>query len=508
MKKFGLIVLSLVFFSMFSSLSAAVLEDWSGIKPGQNIGTFADQSGTALTTSIGAKAGEKLLKISGNIVQWGGVWALTKTETDLSQSAAIEFQAKSDTPALLQVGITDSQSIQYNSPVWINTSWKKYTIPLSTFSKTLYLDPKAPKDTPINLSRIAVMQFQPLNPGAFKVYIGKITSIDGAPAAQASPAGKNTGGQALQLLKVRGNKIVDPGGNPVILKGVCIADPAMVKQYGYWSEDYFRQAAAWGAKLIRVPIHPNTYRALGKETVFSLLNDAVGWSEKYGMYAIIDWHSEGNPVSGIFPDPENPYMTTMAETKDFWAATAEKFKDRPAAAFYEIFNEPAAIDWKGGKLSWHEWQVWADEVIDTIYKINPNAIPVVGGLDFAFNFQDIGSTAFRNKGIALAAHPYPGHAGQPWEENWEKNFGFMAKSYPVIMTEFGFDPGDKIMPSVYKADADYGRRILAFAKEKGMSWTAFVWADLAGWPMPLYKGMDYTPTICGKFFKEELKRRD
>src|SRR5208283_5885703 len=154
------------------------------------------------------------------------------------------------------------------------------------------------------------------------------------------------------------------------------------------------------------------------------------------------------------------------------------------------------------------WQAWADEVIDTIYKVNPNAIPVVGGLDFAYNFQGIDSAAFRNKGIVFAAHPYPGHAGQPWEENWEKDFGFMAKSYPVIMTEFGFDPDDKILPSVYKADVDYGKRIIAFAKAKGMSWTAFVWANLAGWPMPLYKGLDYTPTISGKFFKEELSRKE
>src|SRR5208283_1461448 len=122
-----------VFLFLSSAAFAATVEDWSNIKPGENIGTFADQSGTTLTASISAKAGEKLLKMSGNIVQRGGVWALTKTETDLSQSATIEFQAKSDARALLQVGITDSQSIQYNSPVWINTSWKKHTIPLSSF---------------------------------------------------------------------------------------------------------------------------------------------------------------------------------------------------------------------------------------------------------------------------------------------------------------------------------------------------------------------------------------
>ena len=130
---------------------------------------------------------------------------------------------------------------------------------------------------------------------------------------------------------------------------------------------------------------------------------------------------------------------------------------------------------------------------------------MVGGLDWAFNLTSAGGSPLRNKGIIFAAHPYPGHASQPWETNWEYYFGYLAKDYPVMLTEFGYDPDDTIMPSVFKADDDYGRRIIAYARERGMSWTAFVFCKCDGWPMPLFsEWVNYTPTVSGAFFKSKL----
>jgi hypothetical protein len=74
-----------------------------------------------------------------------------------------------------------------------------------------------------------------------------------------------------------------------------------------------------------------------------------------------------------------------------------------------------------------------------------------------------------------------------------------------MFTESGFDPGDTISPGSYKADADYGRRIIAFAKARNISWTVFVFYKGPGWPMPLFESWQtYKPTISGDFFKNEL----
>ena len=311
-------------------------------------------------------------------------------------------------------------------------------------------------------------------------------------------------------LKVQGNRIVDPEGNTVVLKGLNICYPSIIKQTGHWSEDYFRELAGWGAKLVRVPIDPGSYRRLGARGTFEMLDEAIRWSKKYGMYVIIDWHSIGNPVSGIFQDPwQEDLRTTEKEMKEFWREAARRYKDEPAAPFYEIFNEPAAMTWKGGSLPWEKWRDMADDIIDVIYAENPRAIPVVGGLEWAYDLTGEAKAPLRNKGIVFAVHPYPGgHGGQPREDEWDRNFGFLTKDNPVIITEFGYDPEDKIMPEVYKADDDYGRRIIAYADNNGMSWTAFVFCNCEGWPMPLFKDWEtYSPTESGAFFKEQLNKR-
>ena len=228
------------------------------------------------------------------------------------------------------------------------------------------------------------------------------------------------------------------------------------------------------------------------------------------MYVMVDWHSIGNPASGIFQEPwEEEFKTTLPDMKEFWAAVADRYKEEPTVAFYEVFNEPAAMEWRGGILTWTQWRDMADEVIDVIYAHNPRAIPVVGGLNWAYDLKGVADAPLKHKGVAYAVHPYPGHASQPWEENWERDFGYLAKDYPVILTEFGFDPNDKVLPNVYKADTDYGKSILDFAKARGMSWTAFVFYNGPGWPMPLFKDWDhYTPTESGAFFKGRLKEAE
>jgi endoglucanase len=60
-----------------------------------------------------------------------------------------------------------------------------------------------------------------------------------------------------------------------------------------------------------------------------LIDKAVKWSKKYGMYLLIDWHSIGNLVQKIYLDPVSAYYTTKKETKGFWKAVAERYKDEP-----------------------------------------------------------------------------------------------------------------------------------------------------------------------------------
>jgi hypothetical protein len=307
-------------------------------------------------------------------------------------------------------------------------------------------------------------------------------------------------------LRVVGNRIVDPGGKPRVLNGLNIGDIVELKQEGHLSEEYFRKMAEWGAQVVRIPIHPGNYREYGQEQTFTLIDRAVEWSKINGMYVIIDWHSIGNMINGNFLSPSNIYYTTKEETKAFWRSVAERYKNEPAVAFYEIFNEPAACSsllWD--RLTWTAWRDTADEVIDVIYANNPKAIPIVSGISFASDMHSYIEAPLRNKGIVLGAHPYPGSISEPWEVNWEKHFGYLSENYPIMLTEVGFDPNDTFVPEVYKAGVDYGFRIINYAKVRNISWIAFVFYKGQYWPMPLFQNWQtFEPTESGTFFRNAL----
>ena len=98
----------------------------------------------------------------------------------------------------------------------------------------------------------------------------------------------------LPRLSVEENQIVDAFGQPVVLKGVCLGDPAHLVEDNKWSKSYFGEAAAWGAKLVRVQVSPWSYHQYGPEESFALVDEAVQWSVENGMYVSLEWHSCGN----------------------------------------------------------------------------------------------------------------------------------------------------------------------------------------------------------------------
>ena len=140
----------------------------------------------------------------------------------------------------------------------------------------------------------------------------------------------------------------------------------------------------------------------------------------------------------------------------------------------------------------------------------PKTIPVVAGLNWAYDLSAGGDRPFADPNIALAAHPYPGRAKTNRSAAWDKAFGYLSAHYPFILTEFGFDPNDQMEPGgTYRADVSYGREILHYAAEKNISWTPFVFFNDPGWPMPLFSDWEtLTPTYSGQFFKDVLAGKD
>lgn len=308
--------------------------------------------------------------------------------------------------------------------------------------------------------------------------------------------------EPLPLIRVQGNRLVDDMGAPVVLRGVSFSDPDRLDKADRWNRGYFQAAADWNANLVRFPVHPPAWRERGMEAYLHLLDQGVEWASELGMYVIIDWHSIGNLVTEQFFRPPR-YNTTRAETLHFWGTIAGRYAGNPTVAFYELFNEPTDFNGTLGRLTWTEHREVMEEIISAITEHNPDAIPLVAGPDFGYDLSGVSDEPVRRPGVAYVSHPYPQKREPPWEDEWERDFGFVADTYPVLATEFGFmsedSPGAHV-PVI--GDETYGDAIVGFFESKGISWTAWVFDPV--WSPQLIENWEYEPTRQGQFFRDKL----
>lgn len=316
--------------------------------------------------------------------------------------------------------------------------------------------------------------------------------------ATASCSAPEKGGR----VRVEGNKFIGPDGNELIFRGLCFSDPVKLLRDGRWNEPYFAEAADWGANVVRFAVHPANLNSLGWDETFEAIDRGVEWAKKYGLYVILDWHSIGNLKDELYTSPM--YDTTREETFRFWRTAASRYKDEPAVALYEIFNEPTVTAENVGSCTWREWKQLQEQIIDTVRTYNPDAVCLCAGFNWAYDLTPVATEPIDRPNIAYVSHPYPMKRSEPWEEQWEQDFGFVADTYPVICTEIGFcledEPGAHI--PVISTEA-YGTHITEYLEKKGISFT--VWCFDPHWGPMLIKDWDFTPTTQGRFFKDYLQ---
>jgi hypothetical protein len=309
----------------------------------------------------------------------------------------------------------------------------------------------------------------------------------------------NAKAELLPLISVKGNRFVDPAGEPVLFRGLAVADPDKLASQGRWNRDLFVAVKAMGATVVRLPVHPIAWRNRTPAAYLKLLDQGVAWCADLGIYVIIDWHSIGNLKSGMFQAPM--YETSTAETLAFWRTMAMHFNGNHTVAFFELFNEPTHFRGMLGPMSWTEWRELNEEMIGVIRYWDKDTIPIVAGFDWAYDLDPVHYDPVKAEGIAYAVHPYPNKRPQPWEPRWEENFAFVADRYPMIATEIGFGlkPGETVDKT------HYGDRITHFLEERGISWVAWVFDP--EWGPPLLRSFDgFALTGSGEFFRQALHR--
>jgi hypothetical protein len=306
----------------------------------------------------------------------------------------------------------------------------------------------------------------------------------------------------LSQVRVLKNQLINEQGEELIFKGVNLSDPDKLERSGHWTKEYFAKAHEWGANVVRIPIHPQALRSRGYEAYFSLVDKGVNWAEELGMYVIIDWHSIGNLKDEKFQ--AESYRTTKKETLEFWRYVAERYKNRNAVPFYELFNEPTDFGGQLGQISWPEWKAINEEIITIIYGIDKSKIPLVAGFNWAYDLTPVAKEPIAFEGVAYVSHPYPMKREKPWVPQWEKDWGFVADTYPVMLTEIGYCfKGDKGAHIPVMADETYGPALVNYCNDKGISWV--VWVFDPDWAPMMFSDWNYTPTRQGEFFRNVMQ---
>lgn len=260
-------------------------------------------------------------------------------------------------------------------------------------------------------------------------------------------------------LDVQGTNIINAKGYILQLKGFATmgAYPDVKK------EQIVRFRNDWKITLLRLPLLTgdcNCPRAvcwpIGSKTpsaaYIAAADSVIKWCRDNHIYVLLDgWHEggQGNTVGN--------FGTTIAA----WRFLADRYKDQDHI-IWELFNEPHNV-------SWTALAPMMEQLIDTIRSKNPVSKVIVTGTANWDQQADVKTRKIEREKIVYSWHPY----WNVYESNdataWESHFGYIVTSgiAPVMNTEWGFDGGN----------VPYGTRLTDYCKEKGISWTGWIYSS-------------------------------
>ncbi|HKO92291.1 MAG TPA: cellulase family glycosylhydrolase [Polyangiaceae bacterium] len=213
------------------------------------------------------------------------------------------------------------------------------------------------------------------------------------PQPQANAAGQLGGADERGLLQVRGAELVDGAGQPIVLRGVAFGNEVWqgvaVPRSHHAEADYAR-VASMGMNSVRFYLNvvsfedaqnPGQYKAEG----WAWLDDNVRWARAHGIYLILNQHV---PAGGFQSAGEGRALWKEPAMQqrfiDLWVAIAERYRDVPTVAGFDLLNEPGVTDWA------RQWHDLAARTVRAIRAVDPAHVLFVErvnsvGRDYAEN---------------------------------------------------------------------------------------------------------------------------
>ncbi len=314
---------------------------------------------------------------------------------------------------------------------------------------------------------------------------------------------------APMALHVEGSRLLNAARQPVLLRGVNIASLEWSNQGEHMRDALDYAVRVWKANIIRLPLAQD--RWFGKVTgqhdggavyrrIVDGLVDACAGS---GAYIDLDLHWSDRGVWANEGGKLGQHLMPDAYSALFWRDVATRYRNHPNVVF-GLYNEPHDISWSvwrdGGSAIEkpsrnHTNQppvtyqaVGMQTLYDTVRAVGAANVVTVSGVNWGYDLRGVlDGYAVSGSNILYETHPYP------FKRDWDNCFGKVAAHYPVLMGEWGGSA----------KDLEYGKRLMAYAGEHGLHWTAWCFHPSCG--PPLLKNWSFEPNAFGQFVEENLK---
>jgi aryl-phospho-beta-D-glucosidase BglC (GH1 family) len=262
------------------------------------------------------------------------------------------------------------------------------------------------------------------------------------------------------MLRVQGDAIVDREGSRVLLRGVGLGGWMNMENFitGYpATEEQMRTAVAsvlgreraarffetlldrffgdedaallagLGVNCVRLPINYRRFESDAEpfelhEEGFARLERAVRACAAHGIYSVIDLHAVPGSQNQHWHSDNPTHVALLWQHPHFqdrvvhlWQALADRFRDDPWVAGYNLLNEP-------GDPTGEVYGRFHDRLVDAVREVDGSHIIFVDGntysTDFSMFSEPYENAVYACHDYALAgmSHggPYPGHTHGQW----------------------------------------------------------------------------------------------
>lgn len=301
---------------------------------------------------------------------------------------------------------------------------------------------------------------------------------------------------------VNGNTVCTAAGRPHLFHGVDRPSMEWTSTGENLSAADFQLMASWKANVVRIALNQDFWLSgsgFYDPNYAPLVDTVIGWAEAAGMDVILDLHwSDAGVLGSCAPNMGCQQLMADANSVTFWTEVATRYKG-DGRVLFELYNEPEQISWgiwKSGGPTGEGWNaVGMQQLHDAVRAAGAENLVVIGGIFWAYDLSKVPQSRIIGHNILYATHPYGGtseRAPSAWDADW----GFLADTDPVIVTEFG----DSACDGVYDGE------LIKYADKRNASWTSWAWFP-GGCNFPsIISDWNGTPSVPGMVVKSALAR--